>query len=214
METTAPLGITTSYASTSDKEKRSKGRSRRWRIHQEAGKLLPNERVASCCRHIIPGKSGVPIVFNSKSGMAHYQNLMACGSVWACPICSSKISEKRRVELTEAVSRSGFSKIMVTFTLQHDRDDRLIDLRTALNDAFRRLKSGRIWQDFKEDYGLAASVAATEITWGKANGWHIHKHVLFFSTVPEADFDVDGFTAALIDRYTGLLAGSGHYASN
>jgi hypothetical protein len=216
MVTPAPvsLGITSSIASKTAGDEARAGRKRRWKLLEGAGELLPNEMVSQCCKHPIPGTSGVPISYSAKRKSANYRNLFTCGSVWMCPVCGAKISEGRRAELSEAVSRTTLTKVMVTFTLQHDRNDRLTDLRTALNDAYRRLKSGRIWQDFKADYGLVASVAATEITWGKANGWHIHKHVLFFSSVPEASFDVGGFTAALVSRYTGILDQAGRYASD
>lgn len=118
------------------------------------------------------------------------------------------------MELTQAVTGWKGTKLLITFTLQHDRDDKLVTLRDALNEAYRKLKSGRWFQDFEAEFGVVASVAATEITWGEASGWHIHKHVLLFSDHDQADFELETFKSRLIDRYTSILARAGRYASS
>ena len=42
------------------------------------------------------------------------------------------------------------------------------------------MRSGRAWQSVKADYLVKGSITATEITWGFANGWHVHFHEIFF----------------------------------
>ena len=120
------------------------------------------------------------------------------------------------MELTEAVSTwrsGGGSLVMVTITLQHNKGDELKSLLSALKDSWRRLKSGRAWLRTRERYGLEHYVSSTEVTYG-SNGWHPHIHALFFSTLPEPEFDVVGFKAELNTRYGALLAAHGKYASN
>ena len=108
---------------------------------------------------------------------------------------------------------NGGSLVMVTITLQHSKRDELKSLLAALKDSWRRLKSGRAWLRTRERYGLAHYVSSTEVTYGD-NGWHPHIHALFFSTLPEPEFDTESFKAELTERYTALLAEHGKYASD
>lgn len=190
-------------------------RRKRWRLQTVAAKLLPDMRVANCYRRIADGNSLVEIRYNESSQRAYYHGLMTCGSVWTCPICSAKITEVRRMELTQAVDTwrsSGGSLLMVTVTLQHTPGDDLKPLLVALKDSWRRLKSGRVWRRMRESYGLEHYVSATEVTHGE-NGWHPHIHALFFSTLPEHLLDRDALQAELTARYQALLEKHGKYAS-
>jgi hypothetical protein len=48
---------------------------------------------------------GVQVLHSPLHRVAHYKSLIVCGSVWMCPLCTAKISERRREELERAVSR-------------------------------------------------------------------------------------------------------------
>lgn len=181
-----------------------------------AAKLLPKQRVAMCYRRVSDGEHSIEIRRNDSTHQAFYHGLMTCGSVWTCPVCSAKITEQRRQELTQAVSTwrsNGGSLLMVTITLQHSKADELKSLLAALKDSWRRLKSGRVWLRMRERYGLEHYVSSTEVTYGD-NGWHPHIHALFFSTLPEQELDKDALQAELTERYTALLAQHGLYASD
>lgn len=191
-------------------------RRKRWRLQTVAAKLLPSYRVANCYRRIADGSGSVGINYDEHTHRAYYSGLMTCGSVWTCPICSARISEVRRMELTQAVDTwrsGGGSLVVVTVTLQHSKADELKSLLTALKDSWRRLKSGRVWRRMCESYGLEHYVSSTELTYGE-HGWHPHIHALFFSTLPEPEFDTGSFKAELTERYTALLAEYGKYASD
>jgi len=188
-------------------------RRKRWRLQTVASKLLPDMRVANCYRRVRDGGSMVEIRYNSSNKRAFYHGLMTCGSVWTCPVCSAKITEARRVELTQAVEEWSGTLFMVTITLQHTHADKLKSLLTALKDSWRRLKMGRWWLRMRDKYGLAHYVSSTEVTFGN-NGWHPHIHALFFSTLPEDELDMDKLQAELTARYTALLAKHGMYASD
>jgi hypothetical protein len=70
---------------------------------------------------------------------------------------------------------------MVTYTMQHCRKDKLDALLLYMSTAYRAIKSGRRWQEFEMQYGIVGNVSATEITFGRAAGFHPHKHALYFS---------------------------------
>lgn len=152
----------------------------RWALQSAARSLLPDFRVSSCLRFVVPGRDGVKVLYSAAVQRAHYGNLAVCGSVWACPICAAKISERRRVELAGAVDHHPeFTPALITFTVQHLHSDGLGPLVRDLLGAYRRLKCGEWWQNFRGDCGLVGSIRALEITHG-VNGWHPHLHVLGF----------------------------------
>ena len=163
----------------------AKRRLDRWALQAAARELMESERVAWCLRR--PGFDPVTrksyreilVMYSERVHRAHYKNLMVCGSVWMCPICAGKVTERRRVELTQAIDQNDFQIALVTFTLQHSKTDKLSVVLGAELEAYRYLKSGRHWKEFVGDYGMAGSIRSLEVTVGE-NGWHPHLHVLPF----------------------------------
>ncbi len=184
-------------------------RVRRFMLQAGARDLLPNERVAVCLRRSIPGTPGVSVLYSPRQKAAHYGGLMVCGSVWMCPVCSAKISERRREELAAAVAAWGGQIIMATFTLQHTAGDALVSLLDGLQEAMRKMRSGRRWMAIQDQHGMVGSVRALENTDG-INGFHPHQHVLFFVA---GGVDVDVFEQQLRDRWLASVAKVGRYAS-
>lgn len=156
-------------------------RRKRFALQDIARELLPGHRVGVCLRMFEPGKQG-EVWRAQKIKRAHYKKLCVCGASWVCPVCSSKISERRRAELDKALRSCShkYQAVMVTITLAHEREDTLISLLEALKSAWRSLKAGRWYQSLKERYGIVGSVSALEVTIGKAHGWHPHQHSLMF----------------------------------
>lgn len=206
-----PLGRVTRFASalkrprlTADEQAEAQrvGRAERWALQTEAAKLLRRrgnslkaERVCTCMRNVRAGQEGVSIL-RSPQGATHYGGLMACGSVWACPVCAAKVSERRKIELQRAVTvarASGLRVVLVTYTFSHHAHQRLLGLLSALLKAQRRMKSGRAAQDRDMAYGLVGSVRSLEVTHSAENGWHPHVHELVF--LP-AEIDVQAFATA------------------
>lgn len=161
-------------------------------------------------------KKDAPVEVWTNGEMARYKGLHWCSSIWTCPICAKRISEERRKKLRYAVEKSGYSKVLVTVTLAHDRNDHLVDLIDELNKALQRLKSGRWWQEFSRRWSLVAHVSSLEITDGGIdnNGWHPHKHWLLFLDLPEGKIDTRRLKEELTVKYKALLAKSGRYASD
>src|SRR5260370_4419014 len=118
-------------------------RSVKWQMQRTAEALLPNERVAFCMRRL--QASTVDVLYSPSRQSAHYRGLMVCGSIWVCPLCAAKISERRRMELEQAIGRctaNGGAVYLVTYTLSHQRYDTLSTLLQAFLGAKRRIRQG------------------------------------------------------------------------
>lgn len=201
MSDQAPLGKNTKFASVI---------LRRFALQSVARKLLPKSKVSMCLRWSL---SRPELWHDPVSQSAHYKKLMVCGRVWLCPVCASKITERRRDELDKAIKSWSGSVFLVTFTLQHTREDKLAQLVDDLNLVYRGLKSGRQWQAFEERYKLVGSISAQEMTVSTSAGWHPHKHVLFFSSLPAGDIYQKAIEEDLSNRFIGLMAKQGRYVS-
>lgn len=175
------------------------GRSRRFRHQRYAGKLLGGTHRVSKCRWSVTSKAaGVDMVASSYAGRngvsVHYEGLQTCGSVWACPCCSARISEVRRTELGHLLSwarKNGYFVRMVTLTCRHGAEDDLADLLLKLKGrsksektglkayrgAKQRMVSDRRYSENIKPY-VIGSVTATEVTGGGAAGWHPHMHMI------------------------------------
>lgn len=132
------------------------------------------------CRYVNHGQVGVNL--SSVHKAAHYSGLVTCGSVWACPVCASRIQERRRPEVQKAIDwakAQSYAVVMVTFTFPHKSWQSLDDLLTRQADAFKRLRKGRPWDAMKASRGFKGLIRSLEVTHG-GNGWHPHTHELWF----------------------------------
>ncbi|MCY9758333.1 protein rep [Paenibacillus alvei] len=157
----------------------------RYQMQAVAKHILPNNRVGICLRHQIEKYGTVDVFKHRQTQKAFYGGLMVCGSVWICPVCASKISERRRAELKHASSsyrKAGGNLTMLTLTFSHSRSDKLDDSLKALGQAVLKFRSGKRYDALRKEMGLVGSVRAMEITYGK-NGWHPHFHILNFHEI-------------------------------
>ena len=169
----------------------------RYAAQAAARELVPWEAVAGCLRRRQKQRDTVDVIYLPKSKGACYGGLQTCGSVWMCPVCSAKITERRRVELTAALTRAkelGLRAVMTTYTLRHYAGDSLAWLLDGLMLARKKATGGRAAKLLREQFGVVGSVRALEVTWSKENGWHVHVHELSF--VSEG-VNLDGLEAGL-----------------
>jgi hypothetical protein len=119
---------------------------------------------------------------------AHYGSLEVCSSVWLCPVCASKIAERRRGELVQAVAsckQQGGSVLHAIFTVRHRHGDNLQLLLDRFVRAYRGFTGHRTYREsLRPLYQLFGAVRALEVTHGEENGWHPHYHVLLFLSRP------------------------------
>ena len=197
-EKSASLGNTTVKVSTFNKS------SRKWRLLNQVQHYLrfTHARVLSCQKTI--GK----VEIQRSGDVSRLGGVIACGSVWLCPVCSQRIAFER-CEMIKQASKSGFNMFLITATLQHKKSDTLQVLLSALKEALRKLKQGRWWLDFKERFGVEAYVSSYEITYS-FNGWHPHSHILVFVS---KEIDINDFWQRLRVRYVKVIERVGQYAS-
>lgn len=176
----------------------------RYFLQEVAREVIPEHRVGICLRSLKPNKPWVEILYNREHQKAHYKNLMVCGSVWLCAVCASKISERRKNELIQGVNNHDLGLAMVTFTMRHSAGDSLKENLDILQEAILRLVSGGWFQRFKSRWGLIGSVTNLEITYGE-NGWHPHKHLLYFFDREISSYDLQVMRSELVKRYLYLL---------
>lgn len=157
------------------------GRFERYALQSVSRKLLPKERVSRCLRFPIPNFD-IEVWRNREKARSFYTGLAVCGSVWMCPVCAAKVSERRRKELSSAVTQhiaNGGQVAMLTLTVRHTYEDDLHELKLSLAKAMKRFQSGKRASSLRQRIGLIGTVRAFELTHGK-NGWHPHFHILLF----------------------------------
>ena len=148
---------------------------------------LKQHRTCSCGRNI--HSDGVAVYRNVDGSDARFGNLMTCASVWACPVCSAKITEKRRAELQEAinswVAHHQGKVLLMTLTFPHEYDMPLSETLEKFANALTKFKNSRAYKnnfgtlDNPGLYERVGSVRSLEVTHG-GNGWHPHTHDLVF----------------------------------
>ena len=164
-------------------------RAERWALKSVVNRLLPGDRVSKCMvlRAPIPGQGLAPIEIHkgASNGKAFYHGLMACGSVWTCPVCAAKIAERRRLELKQAIDAAkvkGFGVHFVTLTVPHGVGDDLHQLLANLSASLKRLSQDQHFRRIKKRLGIHIEgfIRAQEVTYGQ-NGWHPHFHMIVFT---------------------------------
>lgn len=180
--------------------------SRMIRYYQQslARELLPAEKVAKCARAIRPNKQTVEVVHVPDGNKAYFRNLIICGRVWTCPVCAAKVNERRRQELAMLIYSTGYRPVLITYTLQHQRKDRLITLVDAIRAGLRSCKNGRPYMRQEALYGIVGSVRGFEVTYGRS-GWHPHVHEIVMMAGGTTDAQVDEFEAWLRGRWQAAL---------
>jgi hypothetical protein len=135
---------------------------------------------------------------------------MVCGSVWSCAVCAAKIAERRREELTAALDEArvrGWRVLLVSYTFSHGRGDELRSTLGRFLAAYRGMSGNRPYKRLCARYGVVGSIKSLEVTWGAANGWHPHAHVLLF--LDRDVSDLDAFRRELYAAWSGAAARHG-----
>lgn len=167
-------------------------RANRWALKSVVNSILPGSRTAACMRLRAPVPGGTLADIEIMKGIhqkAFYQGLYVCARVWHCPVCAGKISERRRIELKDAIDYAramGMRIHFVTLTVPHGVGDDIKELLARLSDALKRLSQGKysikrcIEQDLPGEviYGY---IRALEVTHGQ-NGFHPHYHMILFTS--------------------------------
>lgn len=152
----------------------------KWALQSVVRDVLRGERVRDCLR--VPFASTVDLWRHQANQRAHYKGLVTCGSVWICPVCASKIAERRRVDLAAAIDRAAVLDLvpyLLTLTVRHHDHETLEQLLEKFSQARGLMRNRKPWKSWVQRVNLAGSVRALEVTHG-ANGWHVHTHEILF----------------------------------
>ncbi len=169
-------------------------RLERFALQAVARELLPKTRTANCLRVPFRADRKVQVYHSPAHKSAHYGGLQTCASVWACPVCMAKITERRRVELQAAMAeaeRQGLHVYLLTLTHPHSWFDPLVGLLTSEQQALKQFLGCRGVVHLFRDLGRVGQVRAWEVTHGRlrafSHGWHPHFHILLFLSEPIGD---------------------------
>lgn len=155
-------------------------RTERYACQSVARKALPKERVSMCLRRV--NGSNVEVFKHRKTHKAFYAGLLVCGSVWTCPVCAAKISERRKLEIQQAFDihkENGGKLAMLTLTFSHKKHDKLKDTIKKFGQATTKFMTGRAYNDIRLEMGMIGRIRVYEVTYGN-NGFHPHVHIALF----------------------------------
>lgn len=187
-------------------------RLQRWELQAAARDLLPESRLRVCYRHRQKQTDFVRVYRRGEAEAVstYYRGLQVCGSVWCCPVCAAKITERKRRELVGALQAhraTGGGVMLLTLTVPHSREDEPFELVGKLLDSFRKFGQGRsAWSALVPGY--VGSVRALEVTHG-ANGWHPHLHVLVFTDAGLLDAERAELADLLFGRWAAVTKRAG-----
>lgn len=193
--TPAPLENYANKSSTSARNARYEARAALWNVSS-----LPRCRKCGRVSRNPTGEVGLRV----SDGHAGYAGLVSCGSVWVCPVCSSKIMARRALEIGAGVASAGAERLPVAFctlTMRHSKGDRLAKLWDGLSKGWGRAASGREWKGHREAFGVEGYVRVVEVTHGR-NGWHVHVHALLFAHGFTSSDDLDDLMVPMWERWS------------
>ena len=197
------LGIDAKYSARTSKTDPSTGeitgqdlphnpmlaRVQRFMLQSVARKFLPQSRTNNCLR-VRQGSKQIQVWKSIEFKTTAFAGLQTCGSVWACPVCSAKIAERRRSEIAAAMAahkaQGGWVNLL-TLTCPHQRTDKLRELLAKQALALKYLFQDKTTRKLFAEMGVIGQIRALEATHGRLsdynNGWHPHYHFLLFGGV-------------------------------
>lgn len=183
-------------------------RAERWGLKAAANRLLPKDhRTTKCHRWRLPDRE-IQVLRGGEQSRAFFQGLQVCSSVWCCPVCASKISERRRVELAAAIATAqamGWRVYLLTLTVPHGLGDDVSLMLDQMMKAWAKLNQGNLGEKLRRRIGLQGTVRALEVTHG-ANGFHPHFHALLFL---DTELTPDAVQAVISPRWQAVTVRAG-----
>ncbi len=184
-------------------------RAERFALKSAAVRLLDNgHRTSKCMRWRVP-KQETQVLKGATTDRAFFSGLQVCAMPWTCPVCASKISERRRLEVAKAMKQSealGLKVALITPTVPHGLGDDLAAMADAMQKAWSSLWQGKAGMQLRERLGLFGHIRALEVTHG-ANGFHPHFHALMFYHPEQTRFEEWGEIISLAWQRAAVRAG-------
>ncbi len=189
-------------------EEQDDARASRYRLQNQAARLLLDMRVAHCCRTIQKRDNPIQIrkrfdVQDVATTRYSFAGLQTCGSVHVCPHCAPYVAKTRQAEVEHLIrywKEQGLVVLFLTLTHPHTEDmplrwqlDRLLGTgKRRRGGAIARFTRSKAWRRLDR----AGYVRRIEVTRGQRNGWHPHTHWLIaVRTRADGTFDLNAFDA-------------------
>lgn len=157
-------------------------RAERYMLKAAARRLLPKDHRTTKCMHWRLPDHEIQVQRGATNDRAFYNGLQVCAMPWTCPVCASKISERRRQDVSRAIEQAetlGLQVWLLTLTIPHGIGDDVHALLNKMTKAWSRLWNGEQGELLRKAIGLWGHIRALEVTYG-VNGFHPHFHVLMF----------------------------------
>lgn len=187
--------------------KSSGNRSHRWEARGVLWDHSTLPRVRKCGRVTVRPDGRVGVRANGES--VGYAGLHTCGSVWACPVCNSKIQNVRRLEVGVAIANleaNGGGAAFGAVTVRHHARQGLPVLLDGLTAGIARIAQDKSVKALRSSMGYLGRIQALEVTIGNA-GWHPHRHPLLAFSRPVTAAEITRLHAAEFRAYrAGVVA--------
>jgi hypothetical protein len=157
----------------------------------------------------------VSVMRSTEHNRAHYKGLQTCGSIWLCPICASKIEERRRGEIVQVfdwAKGENLDSSLITNTFSHGQGDDLHDLFKRQARALKTYRTSRAYVREMARIGYVAMVRSLEITHGK-NGFHPHTHEVQFHREKLTPSDAQQLREVLVQAWLPACKKAGLFKS-
>lgn len=191
-----------------DRAPQQAAREARWALRRGLWRVTNIPRIANCGRALTGDYTRV----HMKEGAAYYCDVQTCASVWSCPVCAAVIRQRRALEIERiclehlAAARSiGF----LTLTFPHRQGEPLGDLLPLLTRCWDRLCQRRGYRAATAALSLLGFIRATEVTYGRWNGWHPHLHNLLMFDQAVSDDDLAALRDLISEAWADVVQKQG-----
>lgn len=187
-------------------------RSERHRLRAGLWRWSSLPAVQKCGR--VRRKDATGIGVRVRDGKAGLSGLQSCGSVWADPVCASKVLGHRAVEIGSLLSLAAAEGLVLgfgTFTMRHRRGESLEALWAAARTAWKRATNGKSYRLAVARCGVVGWIRVWEVTWGR-NGWHVHVHWVAAFEPGAGVSDLNDLASGMLRRWSAGLAQHGREA--
>lgn len=151
-------------------------RRKAWELRSVLWRESAFSNIRDCGR--VPFTEDGAVYINPTGKRIGFRGTVSCGSVWAEPVCSQKISSRRRADIGLLLGKAleHGSGAFGARTLRHDRGQSLNLLQDALSKSWRAVTQEKAVQKKRAALGWLGVILSREHTFTKRNGWHPHLH--------------------------------------
>lgn len=191
------------FSAENRSERASDQRLDRWEARDFLWTYSSLHRCRKCGRVSVTGDGSVGV--RKEGEKVGYAGLATCGSIWACPVCNSKIQARRRLEVEVAIAAAfllGFGVAFVTRTVRHNRGQSLDSVLAMLTKGRAAIPRHREVASLRKSLGYIGQIRALEVMLDGPNGPHPHDHSLYFFERPISAADLARLHAAEMRAFT------------